>query len=144
MSYEDLDKSKNLFEYHAVFASALSIYLNLRKEVESSKSFDIDVKRREAKAILRSNTLYAIVLKRNDVENDGIPKDELGIVVWYNNRVKEIETATDATTSLDVLYSLMVRKQEVAGLTANSEKSYTSRMNMLIGEVEREKIKEAG
>ena len=140
MSYEDLDKSKNLFEYHSVFASTLAIYLNIRKEIESSKSFDVAAKRKEALAILRSNTLYAIVLKRNDVENEGIPTDETGLLKWYAQKEEQVKKAASSPDdALDTLFCLMVRKQEVAGLTANSEKSYTSKMNMLISQVEREK-----
>jgi len=138
---------KNLYEYHNVFANALAVYLNLRKETESetfSGGKSAEIKRREALSILESCTLYAITLKRNDLENKDIPThDPLELALWYKEYKEELKKkGLDDTTMLATLYNLMVRKQEVAGLTANSEKTMTSRMNMLISQVESEKRRE--
>lgn len=136
------DKDKNLYEYHAVFASTLATYYNIRKELETSVN-DIRVienKRKELKAIIRSNLIYAIMLKRLDVENQDIPTDnEVTLITWLNEKEEEYNRLELRPNEvIEALFALMVRKQEVAGLTAFSEKNLTSRMNMLIAAVDKE------
>jgi hypothetical protein len=143
MGFDEMDKDRQMLEYHSVFASNLAIYMNIRKELETgasgSMASTLASKKREALSIIRSNTLYAIILKRNDVENNDIPTtaDMVDLIKWYNQLEKNVaKQLPDNHDALDAMYSIMVRKQEVAGLTANSEKTMTSKMNMLISNVE--------
>ena len=103
-------------------------------------SSTIESKRREAKSILFSNIIYAIQLKRNELENmETKDMSEPELVIWLTKKEDEYRKAgLSANQVVDALYALMVRKQEVAGLTANSEKTMTSKMNMLISQVERD------
>lgn len=137
----DLDSSKNLYEYHSVFASTLAAYIELKKQIDGGKLANALTQTRyeEARSLLRSNLIYAIMLKRKDVENEGIPEEECGLISWLTAKEREYKgKGLNEMEVLEALYALMVRKQEVAGLTANSEKSYTSKMNMLISQVERD------
>lgn len=139
-----LDASRNLFEYHSVFATTLAIYLNLRKELDSndgkSMSSTTASKRKEALSIIKSNLIYAIMLKRKDIENAEIPTDDYPkFIRWIEEQENSFRIAGMGENDvIDAMFAMMVRKQEVAGLTANSEKSMVSRMNMLINEVARE------
>lgn len=138
----EFDTTKNLFEYHSVFAATLAIYINIRKEI-ASETFGNQAKsakRREAMAILWSNIIYAIMLKRTDEENANIPTSNYpALVEWLKAQEKAFRGADLGEDEvLDAFFALTVRKLELAGLTANSEKTMTSKMNMLISQVDRE------
>ena len=143
MGFEQLDPSKNLFEYHSVFAASLAVYLNLRKELETTSektpSNSITPKRKECLSILKSNIIYAIMLKQKDVENEGIPDGYAELIQWLDDKEDEFRAAGLGENQIvDAMFAMMVKKQEVAGLTASSEKSMVSKMNMLISQVARE------
>lgn len=129
-----MEGDKNLFDYHAVFAASLAAYLNLKKDVDSNqKGLNIETQKVEALSILRSNILYAVALKINDAANSEIKnKTPLGIYRWVKNKESEFLEAVGGRSSemLDVFFLLMVEKQEIAGLTATSDRHMTSRMNM--------------
>jgi len=93
MAYE-LDKDKQLFEYHNVFATGLAVYINLRKDIDASiTTVDThlkNAKRNEAIALLKSNLIYAIMLKRNEHQNRDIPtKNYVDLINWIEDKMDE-------------------------------------------------------
>lgn len=134
-------ENREVYQYHEVFASVLASYYNLRKELEGKRTAGMENEKiAEIISLLRTSTIYAVQIRRKNKANRDLPSETCEIVKWYQDRENEykekLKNSGIKFGYIDALFSLMVEKQNIAGLTANTYQDFGSKMDAIVEKIE--------